>query len=227
MAKFCFFLIFAFSSLARAECNFPNVTIEGQDVIELETTCSAIESLQEAFRSQGAVIEPKVRVVFENEVLTPPNAMGEQYKVFGYFDTDTLELHMTKFQSPMQNGRVVWGVAWNKELARSFLVHELSHLLAISYMGEGFKKIAPMWHEAIAYYLQLQLMDEKIRREILEGEGAGFAAYQSTQEVDVAIYQMNPEAFAIKMFKSIHNWGGLEFIKRVMDGAVPGTERTE
>lgn len=188
--------------------------------MEAEVTCNSLKRVVAVFDQMGVAFHAPFKVIFFESLYYP----GTDIPLFGSFDTNTNEIHMLSFRSSQQRGRTAWGLPWNDQLAESFLIHEMAHLVAITSMGSDYKRLAPVWHEFIAYTVQFQLMPEDLRKQILSRAHLQ-EPYENHWGVNFDIYLMNPDLFAIRSYLSAEEWGSGEFLKKLMDGLVLNTGR--
>lgn len=227
-APFVLFLFIGFNAQARDDfkspaqgedsCGYSHVRLVNATPDEKTAACYALDKILKYFSEFGVVVDPNVKVIFADVVLTP----NDQTPVYGYFDTDTHEIHITHFRSPRQLGRESWRLPWSDELASSILLHEISHLVAIDSMGSEFRKVTRVWHEGIAYFIQFELMSENLRQKIFSIYGDEAAAFAALSAINSFSYGMDPHLFAIKVYGFVRNNGGAKFIKDLLDGKVAG-----
>lgn len=214
-------------------CGYSGVQIHGAIPGEAESSCVALKQVLELFTKLGLPVEPEVKLQFQDEVYLPLSATGgDKVRVHGYFDSSSFEIFQTHFQSGyQQNTRKPWGLKWNDELAHSFVLHELSHLAAMKYLksiGRSEKKISSAWHEAIAYAVQFELMDPQLRAKIISRYPAlASDLFADPSYFSPIIYRADPDEYAVKVYLTIQKWGGISFIKGVLDGTVSGVEPYE
>lgn len=209
--------IFAGRPLAASAeaCGISSVTIEGAKPTEEKAACDSIGKLTAYFQSLGIKTDvPSIHFYFKPQVLLP----GTDISVHGYFDTDDNSIHMTHFEG--QAERMPWGFAWSEAMASSFLLHEVAHLYAISYMGDGFRKLDRHWHEFLAYSLQIELMDPELQGRLLQFSG-GAKAFDAPADVTSLHYEMDPDRYALRAFLSSRKWGGEAFLKNLLDRKIP------
>lgn len=202
------------SAMAEA-CGYPSVTIEGAKPAEEKAACASIEKLTAYFRFLGIeAAAPTINFHFKPQVLLP----GTDISVHGYFDTDDSSIHMTHFDG--QAERMPWGFAWSEAMASSFLLHEVAHLFAISYMGNDFRKLERHWHEFLAYSLQIELMDPELKGRLLQFNG-GATAFEKPADVTSLHYEMDPDRYALRAYFSSEKWGGKAFVKDLLNRKIP------
>jgi len=196
-------------------CGYTGVRIEGAQAVEEKAACASIEKLTVYFRSIGIEsAAPTIHFYFKPEVILP----GTETRVHGYFDTDDNSIHMTHFEG--QAGRMPWGFVWSEAMASSFLLHEVAHLFAISYMGGDFRKLQRHWHEFLAYSLQIELMDPELKQRLLQFNG-GATAFEKPGDVSSMHYEMDPDRYALRAYFSTQKWGGVTFMKNLLNRKIP------
>ncbi len=226
-----FFLIIGllFNATTWAEdCpRHPQLHIEGGTSFEIQETCRSFEKIATFFARMGIQADDKLTLHFKDIVYLPGENESTENRtaVYGYFDTDTREIHLMHFQSPAQESRSAWGLAWTNDLASSFLLHEMTHLVVTSFLGADFKRLARPWHEALAYAVQLELMPVALQKEVLSAQKDLVAdPFTEVRSINFMSYAVDPDSFAIRAFIAIQKWGGRDFIKKVLDNQIPGTE---
>ncbi len=210
--KWLIALAFLSFSAQAAECPNHSASLENATAKEAAAACTSLDKILAYFKSIGVDVTPKITFVFEDKVETP------QGLAYGYFDTDTNSIHMVHFGSPQEKDQVVWNLKWNDEIAASFLLHETTHLVVVTYMGERFRSISHVAHEFMAYSVQLLLMDQKLRAKVLKLNQN--SAFETPDYVSPMVYQMDPNGFAISSYLSLAKWGDPLVIKKIMDGEV-------
>ena len=207
-------ILFALVSLSAqaATCPQHNAILENASPKEAAAACASLDKILGYFKSIGADVEPKITFLFEDRVVTP------QGPAYGYFDTDTNTIHMVHFNSLQEKDHVIWNLKWSDELAASFLLHETTHLVVVTYMGDRFRSISHVAHEFMAYAVQLSLMDAKLRAKVLKLNPN--TPFENPDYVSPLVYQMDPNGFAISSYLSLAKWGDPLVIKKIMDGEV-------
>ncbi len=216
-----FFLsVILLGNLSYAECEHPGIKIQGATDFELQSSCESLNKVTSLFSSTGLNIEPQFQLFYEEQTKVK---IGEDvYPVYGYFDDETFEMHITSFENSSQNEQTPWGLSWSKALGASYVLHEMTHLVAATELARNKIKLKREWHELIAYSVQIELMDASIREKILS-RYTTIASYANPESVDISLYELDPETFAIKAYKSFKAWGGASFLKSVLEGQVPST----
>jgi hypothetical protein len=214
-----YLILITFSSIhalpAAAACGYASVIIEGAKPAEEKAACASIEKLTNYFITLGIRSpDPTIHFHFKPQVVLP----GTDVRVHGYFDTDDNSIHMTHFDG--QADRMPWGFVWSEAMASSFLLHEVAHLYAISYMGDNFRKLERHWHEFFAYSLQVELMDPDLKARLLQFSG-GAKAFDTPTKVTAMYYEMDPESYALRAYLSSREWGGENFLKNLLDRKIP------
>lgn len=220
-------LLFSTTTWAANCPGQPQLRIEGGTPLEVQETCRSFQKITALFAGMGIKADDKLTLFFKDVVYLPGENESTENRtpVYGYFDTDTREIHLMHFQSPAQESRSAWGLAWTNELASSFLLHEMTHLVVTSFLGADFKRLARPWHEALAYAVQLELMPVALQKEVLSAQKDLVAdPFTEVRSINFMSYAVDPDSFAIRAFAAIQKWGGRDFIKKVLDNQIPGTE---
>lgn len=206
------------ASLASAVCGYEQLTVQNATPEEVTATCDYLERLKTEFGKMDIVVEPKGTIFFEDQAVSPVNGVS----VHGYFDSDVSEIHMTHLKAGVNTPSTPFGLVKSVELMETFLLHELIHMYVFAYMGDSMSRITRVWHEALAYSLQFRLMNTKTREMILK-YNPSLTAYSDDSYINSMFYGTDPDQFAIRAHLAFENWGGLEYIKDLMDGKIPGT----
>lgn len=210
--------------LAQASaCGLELVAVQNANALESNAACTSLAKVFAYFQAMGATVaEPKITIVFETQVYLP--GPEPRTPVHGYFDTDDHSIHITHFDSASQKERMPWGLVWSEAMAESFLLHEISHLFAISYMGDAFRELPHFWQEFLAYSIQIELMEPGLKQRLLQFSG-GAKAFDNPESVTSFHYQMDPEGYALRSYLSYAAWGGPKFLKDLIDLKIPATRK--
>jgi hypothetical protein len=215
----CMFVgVSAFAAASQAaDCSSNLIQFENATAIETKAACESLEKIAVYFQSLGANVSGfKIKFIFADQVLLPAEKPEDRVPAHGYFDTDDNSIHMTHFDSASQTERMPWGFLWTEEMAASFLLHEVSHLNAISFMGNSFRQLPHFWHEFLAYSIQVELMPAELKTKILQFT-PDTPAFESPSAVNSFFYEVDPEKYAIRSYRSMKAWGGASFLKDLMD----------
>lgn len=99
-----------------------------------------------------------------------------------------------------------------------FLRHELVHVAVWHFLGAAAKSLPREWDEFIAYAVQLELMEPKLRDKVL-ASFSSVRAFDSAAEVNEFLYGMDPEAFAVAAYRTYRQGGGIRFISELLTRA--------
>jgi len=214
--KFALLPAFFFLSATALACESPKVSIEGASALERQAACDALAKMNDYFVSLGvAHQDPTIKFVFEQQVKLPSQIQKDRIPVHGYFDTEDNSIHTTKFSAESQSARRPWGLLWTQKMAASILLHEVSHLYAISHQGPAFRELAPHWHEFLAYSIQLDLLDEETKKELLANY-PNATPFSDPGSVHSFFYESDPELYAVRAYLSARAWGGKKFIAELL-----------
>ena len=110
---------------------------------------------------------------------------------------------------------------WSEALEHSFLRHELVHVAVWHFLGASAKSLPREWDEFIAYAVQLELMEPRLRDKVL-ASFSSVRAFDSATEVNEFLYGMDPEAFAVAAYRTYRQGGGIRFISELLTRAAQG-----
>lgn len=206
------------STSVLAACGRPRIVLDGSQE-EHGTACRALEEVLQYFEQGGLAIDPELTIQFRREVyvevVNPATNETRLVRVSGVYRAGTKELQMTSSHSPWIVHRRPWGLAWDEDLARSILQHEIVHAVMAQLMGGNYAKLPRSWHEALAYAVQIDLMPPDLKTRVLEPHRSE-EGFVNTLEVNDTTYGLNPDAFAVAAYKLYVRNGRLDFLKRVI-----------
>lgn len=190
---------------SSAACGFAEVSIEG-DVEEAALACGSLARVVSYFAEAGFELVPRVTISFVEEI----GDMPWPHPPHGYFDLKRAKIVIAR--------RAVdrwWGLAEADELLGS-LHHEMSHMAVAAILREDFDRLPRSWHEFIAYWVQLDLLEKEVRQEVLSryADMAGFSAVNEVN--DFLVEFLPPERLALMSYKAYRRWGGQEFLGRLL-----------
>ena len=218
-------LISLFSaSWAAADCGLSGLQISGATPLEQQTSCDSLTQVVSLFKTVGVEINPKFKLFFEDQAIV---LFGEELvEVHGYFDDEKFEMHITTFANPRNKELTPFGLPWELKNGVSYVLHEMTHLVVATDLALHQRKLKHEWHEFMAYAVQLELMDLELRNNILN-QYSKTEAFENPEAVNSMIYEMDPDVYAVKAYKSMKVWGGVSFLKKVLAGEVPIALRVE
>jgi len=205
-------------SPALADCGHPRVVVHAT-AEDRDNACSALTDVLNFFAKGGLVIEPELTIRFRREVyvelVNPITREATRVRVSGFYRESTKELQMTDSSSPWAGQRRPWGLAWDAQVSRSILQHEIVHAIVAQLMGGTYARLPRSWHEALAYAVQIDLMPDDLRHQVVSQypREEGFA---TTLQINDVTYAMNPDAFAVAAYKIYVRDGRINFLKAAM-----------
>lgn len=212
------FIALIAGQLAFGDCGGESVSVRDASAFELQSSCQSLSKVVSLFKIAGVEISPRFKLFFEEqaEVL-----FGEEIvPVHGYFDDETFEMHITRFENPKNKDLTPFGLSWNLAQATSYVLHEMTHLVVATDLALHQRKLKREWHEFVAYAVQIELMDSNLKQSVLN-RYSETAAFENPNAVNAMIYEMDPDTFAVKAYKSMKAWGGAEFLKKLLQGEIP------
>jgi hypothetical protein len=197
---------------APANCGHKGVEVAYTHRADLGVACDALGEILAYFRRIGFDFEPRFSLSFADPSEGKP---AQGVLSYGYVDlrSSMIVVYSSTSSEP-------WGLPWNRKLAGSFLRHELVHIAVWQILGrEAAKRLAPEWHEFIAYAVQLDLMDPELRGEVL-AKLPDVRAFAELSEVNEFTYGMNPDVFAVAAYLTYRERGAAEFVRRLLRGEI-------
>ena len=101
-------------------------------------------------------------------------------------------------------------------MGHSILQHEIVHAVVAQLMGKRYLKLPRPWHEALAYAVQIDLMETHLQQAVLS-QYPGEQGFSSTAQINGIVYGFDPDAFAIAAYKSYRHAGRLAFLKKALN----------
>lgn len=205
---------------ALGACGYEGVAVEG-DARAVGVACAALEAVADYFELLGYPIEPQVRIAFQDEVSIALKGTGaDELKVSGCYDPRIRTVRITDWRAGTRPDRRPWGLPLDEAMIRSVLVHELVHMAVIDVLGEGSgARLGGAWHELVAYAIQLTLMPEAMRADIL-ARHPDLEPFSSPWEINQATYASDPDRFALRAYLHCQAHGGEVFFRAILAGEV-------
>ena len=213
-----FFTTAAEAQFANAACAREEIVVIGAEAEEADA-CDAVEGVFSYLAAAG--IRPPARLVirFQPNVMLTLEAGGSSpstlLAVSGYYDARRNEVRITSLESPWTAHRRPWGLPWDRRLGFSILRHEIAHAVIYYALGETSGRLPRAWHEALAYAVQIELMEPDLRAEVLARYPAK-EAFGSMLHINDFVYGVDPDAFAISAYKTYVREGRQSFINRAL-----------
>lgn len=203
------------ANVARAEeqdraCKHKGVTVLNNSPNELTMVCRAMNDIVAYFKSIG--FSPKLKAT-----LTFADRAGDRGFSHGYFDAN--ESRIVVYRS---SNASPWGRPWTSRMAASFLRHELVHLAIWEILGEVPTRLKQEWHEFVAYAIQFDLMDPKLRSSVLASMGH-IRPFETFLEINEFVARMKPGQFAVAVYKMYRAKGGRKFVQQLLLGKIVPT----
>ena len=193
----------------RANCGYGGVEVRYEHPGDLDMACQALADTVAYFRRIGFQVEPKFSLTFSrDEGRSSGRLLHGQFEPRG----SRIVVNLSSSIRP-------WGLDWSKQLAASFLRHELVHMAVWQIIRGDRKRLPHEWHEFIAYAVQLDLMDRELLDEVL-AKAASVQAFATLSEVNEFTYSMNPEVFAVAAYRTYREKGAQRFVGQLLRGEV-------
>jgi hypothetical protein len=205
------------STWAFTDCRSSHIQVHNATRFELQSSCDSLRKVVLLFKKAGIEITPEIKIFFEKQAEVTIN--GETIPVHGYFDDENFEIHITSFNSHRNSNLTPFGLKWDLNQSSSYVLHEMTHLAIATELGKNKFKIKREWHEFLAYAVQIELMHSDLKKMIL-AKYSKTKAFESPNSVNSLIYEMDPEMFGVKAYKSMEDWGGSQFLSKILRGDI-------
>jgi hypothetical protein len=201
-----------------ASCKLPGVVVAGMNN-EANGVCAAINQVIKYFENEGIQVGLQVTVRFQHavyvEAINDLTNLRHPLPVSGVFRPDRNEIQMVDSESAWKYRRRPWKLPWDRQLADSILQHEIVHAVISHLMGSKREKLPRAWHEALAYAVQIDLMDEGLRTRVL-AQYPNQEPFSNTLQINDFIYGLDPDAFAVAAYKTYVSEGRIDFLNRAI-----------
>ena len=188
-------------------CKNGSVVVIDATPSERVDACKAFTDVVTYFHNIGFSSSPNISITFQDSNF---DTSGHASSTYGYFDATRSKILVYRASTARP-----WGLNWDRQLASSFLIHELVHAALQANLKGKFSHLRPAWHEFISYSVQLDLMDTRLRSRLLE-RYSHIIAFGELTEVNEFSSRMNPEIFAIGAYKTYLANGADKFIQNLL-----------
>ena len=193
------------------DCGHQGVRVTYTQEADLAAACRGLRDVLAYFRGIGFEFEPRFALTFAH----PEKEPIEGVVGYGYADLRSSVIVLNSSSS-----RQPWGLPWNRQVAGSFLRHELAHIAVWQILGRReAERLRHEWHEFIAYAIQLHLMQPELLRKVLVNF-QDVHAFTALSEVNEFIYGMNPDVFAVAAYLTYRERGAEDFVRRLLRGEI-------
>lgn len=174
-------------------CSDSNVVVAYTKTEDYQLVCNSVNDVIEIAKKIGLSEELNITISIVDRLL-----INSTVKLLAFFNPNNMEIQVLSMQACIKTfgNNVVFGQEIDRELYRSIIIHEIAHALFWKNMGNKF--IAREIHEYFAYTIQLALLDESHRNEIIFSNNA--PAYSNRSELSEEYYLLSPAKFAVKSY---------------------------
>lgn len=202
---------------ARHACPDTGVVVMVAGQAEADEVCQASRLAGGFLASVGLALPDEVKVYLLAR-LPPGVADAEE---LGRYDGRTRAVQVLDYRAAQAQARHTvpgMGVAMDRALWRSYIVHELAHAA----IHAGCDKHCPdrASHEYVAAVTQIATLPDPVRRRVL-GHHGEVAAFERPEEISEIYYALSPCRFAVKAYRHyLRPEHGPAFLRRLL--AQPG-----
>lgn len=201
------FLLSSVNAQATSGCEHRSPVVIEATPFELTEACNAFTEVVNYFQSFSFDAIPDISITFRDRALGNSRNTSSTY---GYFDVNQADIFMFRFPDSRP-----WGMDWSRQLAGSFLRHELVHAALAANLKNTYTCLRPEWHEFIAYTVQFVLMDAQLRTRLLE-RYSHVRIFNQLTEVNEFTSRTDPEVFAIAAYKTYLAKGADNFVRSLL-----------
>ncbi|MET0605555.1 MAG: DUF6639 family protein [Beijerinckiaceae bacterium] len=213
-ASLIFAAAYAPARAAPGACDLNPTSLSDEE----QEGCDALRDVKGYFAAFGLPVELDVTIRFLPSVvieIASATGVADELPVIGRFHRHKREIQMLSVDAATQSNRRPWKLAWTHEIARSILRHEVAHAAIARLLGERADKLPPAWHEALAYAVQIDMMDEALRSKVLANYPDA-ARFDRTTKINDFTYGFDPDGFAIRAWLTYVRGGRAEFLKKAL-----------
>jgi hypothetical protein len=198
VAALIFFLALSPDLQARQQfCPESRISVRYHDNSDYELVCLALNRLSDRLTRMGmdtdiaTTVHIKRRIDYRNFADAPP------MRVYGIYEREADEIHLSQWSgtASQDNPRTVLGLTADRTLHLSVIIHELSHAFI---HRNATVKLSNTAQEFWAYVLQIDLLPETYRRQVLALHGGEF---EDLYEINSLQHAADPTAFGIKAYR--------------------------
>lgn len=195
-------------------CSDTGVIVMGSDQDEARQACRAARTAKYFFADLGLTLPRKVKVLLLGRMLGGA-ANAEE---LGRYDGRQRAIQVLNFDAARKMARhdvPGLGVAMDRALWRSYIVHELTHAA----IHAGCDRSCPdrASHEYIAAVAQIATLPDPVRSKMLRHHHE-VAAFDKASEISEIYYALSPCRFAVKSYLHYRQpENGPAFIRRLLN----------
>ncbi|MBK8084183.1 MAG: hypothetical protein IPK28_10305 [Devosia sp.] len=200
---------------AMADCGTSGIKVVGTTE-EVGVACEAVAGVGSYFDALGLPVEPRLTIEFSDKVEVSIGD-GAHLPVSGCYDPEGQRIQIRRWNANLADAPRPWGLPWDRDAASSVAAHEVVHAALWVLLEGDPHRLAPAWHEFVAYAVQLDLMDDDTRERILREASA--EAFATPESVNVIAYGFDPDLFGLRSYLFARERGA-SFIRRLIEDDV-------
>jgi hypothetical protein len=178
-------------------CPESRLSVHYRDDSDYELVCLALKRLSDRLTRMGMDTDIATSVHIERWIDYRNFADAPPMQVYGIYERATDEIHLSQWSgiASQDNPRTVLGLPADRTLHLSVIIHELSHAFI---HRNASVKLSNTAQEFWAYVLQIDLLPETYRREVLTLYDGVF---EDLYEINSLQHAADPTAFGIKAYR--------------------------
>lgn len=199
---------------AERRCAGTNATVNADIAYDAYLACTGAADAVAFLSQQGFTVDTVMQIDILDSVFLHPEEQPS-FRILGQFDAKQNRIMVTSIegQREMAKEKPIFGVPYEVALFRSVVAHEVAHAIA----EDNFHVEEPtrLAHEYIAYIVQLATMPPRLSQRVFETFPT--QAFASEMEINLMIYGLNPNLFAVKAYRHFRSPGvGVTFLQTLL-----------
>jgi len=189
----------------EGQCGYKSVRVIGDALVDGFDYCRPLFKVMAYFRSMGFEFEPKFSLIIASK------SNSEQSNSYGTFDAekDNITIYPIGEKKP-------WNLIWNEEVYSSIVIHEMVHMAVLDILDKNYDRLPKEWHEFIAYSIQIALLKERLRDEVLSKYN-NITAFDNLLNLNPILYNLAAsDRFSVMAYKTYQARGGSTFIRNLL-----------
>jgi len=193
------------ASLNQNQCGYSNVYFERAALANGFDYCQPLSKVMAYFKAIGFEFDPRFSLTVTSQLDV------KRAHSYGFFDATNGKIVIFRIGE-----KKPWDLRWSERVYSSIVIHELIHMAVLNIMGDDYLRLPKEWHEFIAYSVQIDLLDEPLRKTILN-KNNDITYFQNLFHVNPYIYGLaGSDLFSVKSYKTYQRHGGPTFIRDIL-----------
>lgn len=187
----CLVLLPIISHADRFSCASVDAELELATTVDADLICRSIERTADLMGEMGFNTDTPIRIEVSDQIPLVYDTAS-----YGFYDCQQNRIELLELEAlktPLHRIKP-FGLEVSDQLYASLVAHEVSHAYIDANAPD--KGLSLSAHEYIAYVVQLSVLPDKMRTEIIDR--IDLPAFGHESEITDLYLQLNPEGFAVK-----------------------------